>query len=43
MGAFKGRKAHAKTQIPRLHCAALVFNPDIIIKDACKLIKLPHI
>jgi len=43
MVAFKGRKAHAKTQIPSPYCAALVFNPGIITKDACNLIKLPHI
>jgi len=42
MVAFKGRKTHAKTQFPGLYCAALVFNPDIVTKDACKLIKLPH-
>jgi len=42
MVALKGRKTYAKTQFSCLYCVALMFNPDIIIKDACMPIKLPR-
>ena len=42
MVALKGWKTYAKTQFSILYCAALMFNSYIIIKDACRLTRLPR-
>lgn len=42
MVAFNGRKIYAKTQFSGPYCVAWILNPDIIIKDACMLTRLPR-